>query len=321
MAPATFLDARGVSDNALATDLPTCCDGFVMSSIERTITLATGKPVHATGQRSLVQIHPLDLNRGPIALAKEVTTLGRSSSCDLQICDDAVSRAHAEIRLSRHDCVLLDLESTNGIAVNGSKAARHTLSSGDCIQIGSHVFRFLADDDLETQYHETVYAMMTRDGMTGVYNKRYLEETLEREVARCRRYGRPISVIVADVDYFKAINDSYGHAVGDQVLTEIAQRLSEVLRVDDVLARLGGEEFAIVMVEAGLEQTVEIAERCRLAIEAQPISATVGEIQATVSLGIAAPAPPDLATGDELLADADARMYEAKRCGRNRCIC
>jgi diguanylate cyclase (GGDEF)-like protein len=293
-----------------------------MSSIQkRTIALATEKNNGDDGSRSLVQLYPLDLNRGPIELTGGRTTMGRGRDCDLPIADDSVSRQHAEIRVTDQGCVILDLESTNGISVNGSPVEAHQLSSGDCIQLGSHVFRFLADDDLESQYHATVYSMMTRDGLTGAYNRRYLEETLDREVARCRRHERPIAVIMIDVDDFKSINDAYGHMIGDQVLREVAQRLQTVSRKDDVLARFGGEEFTVVMVEANVEHAVEIAERCRIAIESEPVQATVGPIPVTISLGVAAPSPEDLGTSVDLINEADERMYEAKRAGRNRTVC
>ena len=235
--------------------------------------------------------------------------------------DDSVSRHHAEIRLTNQGPVILDLDSTNGITVNGTSVRAHHLSSGDCVQLGSHVYRFLADDDLESQYHATVYSMMTRDGLTGAYNKRYLEETLDREVARCKRHERPIAVIMIDVDNFKAVNDTYGHLIGDQVLKEIAERLQTLLRKDDVLARFGGEEFAVLMVEANMEHASDIAERCRVAIADTPVQTTAGEVPVTISLGLAAPNPSDLGRSDELVIEADERLYEAKRAGRNRVVC
>ena len=144
-----------------------------MKSTQRTLTFAgrPGNPV--AGQQSLVQIYPLDLNRGPVALRSDRFVLGRSGDCDLAIGDDAVSRQHAEIRQTEDGTVLVDLDSTNGVLVNGEAVVSQSLHSGDCVQLGSHVFRFLADDDLESQYHATVYSMMTRDGLTGAYNDDY----------------------------------------------------------------------------------------------------------------------------------------------------
>ncbi len=292
-----------------------------MKTTQRTFIVAGRSGIASSGQQSLVQIYPLDLNRGPVALKRDRFVMGRSSDCDLVISDDAVSRQHAEIRQTDQGTVLVDMESTNGVLVNGATIVTHALQSGDCLQLGSHVFRFLADDDLESQYHATVYTMMTRDGLTGAYNKRYLEETLEREVARCRRHRRPIAVIMIDIDHFKSVNDRYGHTIGDFVLRELAERLQRILRKDDVLARFGGEEFALVLVEANLENAAAIAERCRLEIADRGFKTPAGEIQLTVSLGVVAPDAAELGSGIELVHEADQLLYEAKRGGRNRTVC
>ncbi|MEM8671168.1 MAG: GGDEF domain-containing protein [Planctomycetota bacterium] len=291
-----------------------------MKSTHRTLTLAARPGNLIRGEQSLVQIYPMDLNRGPISLRLDRFVLGRSDDCDLSISDDAVSRHHAEIRQTDDGVVLIDLDSTNGVLVNSQAVTTKSLQSGDCLQLGSHVFRFLADDDLETQYHATVYSMMTRDGLTGAYNKRYLEETLEREVARCRRHSRPISVIMMDVDHFKAVNDQLGHTIGDLVLQELVLRLQKVLRQDDVLARFGGEEFALILVEANPENTAIVAERCRRAIADTPFQTPAGELRITLSLGVTTPDSQELGTATELIHEADQRLYQAKRAGRNRIV-
>ncbi len=291
-----------------------------MKTTLHTVNYPTKVAAAKSSHQSIVQIYPLDLNRGPVALEEGRFVLGRSSECHLPICDDAVSRNHAEIWKTDRGIVLIDLDSTNGVLVNGEQVVKRTLKSGDCIQLGSHVFRFLADDDLETQYHATVYSMMTRDGLTNAYNKRYLQETLEREVARCRRHDRPIAVIMMDVDHFKSVNDRFGHAIGDFVLREISKRLQSVIRQDDVLARFGGEEFAIVLVEANAEDAALIAETCRKEIAKSPLSSPAGDINLTVSLGVVSPEAKDLGTASELLHDADQSLYEAKHGGRNRTV-
>ncbi len=290
------------------------------SSIRQTIACLKKTDKKAV-KRSLVQIYPLDLDHGPIELGHETVTLGRSSSCQIQIADDSVSRQHAEIRFRGDRCEIIDLGSTNGVSVNGVLGQRTTLCSGDRIQLGTRVYRFLADDDIESQYHETVYSMMTRDGLTGVYNKRYLTETLVREVPRCKRHSRPIALIMIDVDNFKSVNDKFGYLVGDQLLRELAQRMQNVLREDDVLARLGGEKFAILIVESDLEQSVEIADRCREAVRSTAVDTTVGPIDATISVGVAAPVSDHLGSPDELIADAIERLCEAKSSGSGRVVC
>jgi diguanylate cyclase (GGDEF)-like protein len=292
-----------------------------MQNPHHTIEYADSGQSGGDEKRTLVQIHPLDIDRGPIELSNDRMTIGRSSHCDLRICDHSISRQHAEIRVTDQDCLILDLESTNGITVNGSRVQTHPLQSGDTIQLGRYVFRFLANGDFESQYHEAVYSMMTRDGLTDAYNKRYLTEMLEREVARCKRHARPLALTLIDVDYFKSVNDTYGHSVGDQVLQKLSARLQSNLRQDDLLARFGGEEFAIVQVEADLEHAAIIAERCRVAIESEPFETTGGPVQVTISLGIAAPSPTALGSCEELLTEADERLYEAKSGGRNRTVC
>ncbi len=267
-------------------------------------------------------------------------TVGRDSSNDLVIADQSVSRQHAELRLTDQGAVLLDLDSTNGISVNGARTDAQLLANGDHIQIGTFLFRYLATaDELEPLYLATVYVMMTRDGLTRVFNRRYLSETLHREVARCKRHSRPISVVMINVDQMAAINERYATLIGDQVLRQVARRLENVLREDDLLARMEGDSFALMMVEATLEEAAEIAERCRVAVGAEPIVTSVGPIGVTISLGIATrtSSGPDLAHGErshprgfpnggqsgggELLAEAIERLLEAKRAGRNRTVC
>ena len=267
--------------------------------------------------RWLVQIYPLDLDCGPIELSDVVTSLGRSEECTIHVDEESVSRKHAEIRKTNAGYEVVDLQSTNGVLVNEELVQRGTLRSGDRIQLGARVYRFLADNDFEAQYHETVYSMMTRDGLTAAYNKRYLLESLAREIHRCKRYQRPIAVALLDIDHFKSVNDTYGHLVGDEVLKELSRRLQDVLREDEVLSRFGGEEFAVVMVEADRDQAIEVADRCRRAIHSVPFDTAAGPLEITASFGVAAPPPESLSNADHILAIADEKLYEAKRDGRN----
>ena len=202
--------------------------------------------------------------------------------------------------------------------VNDAQVQQVLLRSGDRIQLGQRIFRYLADSDVEAQYHETVYNMMTRDGLTSVFNKRYLLDCLDREVARARRHQRRLAVILMDIDHFKSINDTHGHLVGDEVLRELAFRLSDLMRGDEILARFGGEEFAIVDSEAELEEAVALAEKCRVTIAEQPFATAAGPLQVTISLGVAAEIPDNAVTRASLLELADTRLYRAKENGRNQ---
>ena len=153
-----------------------------------------------------------------------------------------------------------------------------------------------------------------RDPLTGLTNRRWLDEVLLLEVERARRYGAPLSVVMVDLDHFKAVNDSHGHTVGDQVLRGAAEALSGAARITDVVGRYGGEEFLLVLPNTELDEAVRMAERLRLAVRAMPVS--FRDEPVTGSFGVAAWAPDDSAAG--LVERADEALYEAKRGGRDR---
>jgi diguanylate cyclase (GGDEF)-like protein len=151
------------------------------------------------------------------------------------------------------------------------------------------------------------------DRLTGLYNRRKLDEVLDEELIRCRRYAQEFAVIIMDIDHFKLVNDSYGHHVGDTVLQAMAQILRERTRDADALARMGGEEFVIVCRHSKIDAAVETAERVRAAIAAHDFPG-VGTV--TASFGVAACCEGD--TTENLLERADAALYRAKGAGRNR---
>ena len=163
-----------------------------------------------------------------------------------------------------------------------------------------------------------VQRLATTDELTRLNNRRRFLELAEREVAAAERYGRQLAVLMLDIDYFKQVNDTHGHAVGDAVLREVAARLQGGLRVVDIAGRVGGEEFAIVLPETGAGAH-DVAERIRATIEREPVATAVGDVQVTMSIGLTT------RTGDQadlgtLLAEADHALYEAKAAGRNRVV-
>ena len=174
----------------------------------------------------------------------------------------------------------------------------------------------LANAALATRLGDALAAMERQaatDGLTGVPNRRSLDRLLQAQLAMAEREGRPFSVLMLDLDHFKAVNDTHGHGVGDAVLRAFAQRIEGQLRRSDVCARYGGEEFAVVLPGTGAELALDAGERLRLAVAGAPL---VPGVAVTVSVGAATWRPGDDAAA--LLARADAALYAAKRAGRDR---
>jgi diguanylate cyclase (GGDEF)-like protein len=165
-------------------------------------------------------------------------------------------------------------------------------------------------------YLDTCEEQAFTDHLTGLANRRRFERQLEREVARTLRHGRPFCLLLLDIDRFKQVNDNYGHEAGDEAIKYLARTLQEGTRGIDLAARIGGEEFAVILTETGLEGAMEVAERLRIAINEAKIP-LVGQIAA--SFGVAE-CPSSAQTSRELMVAADTALYEAKRKGRDRVV-
>lgn len=155
------------------------------------------------------------------------------------------------------------------------------------------------------------------DGLTGLWNRRYFLELGAREFARADRTGQPLALIYFDIDHFKQVNDTHGHAAGDAVLKEVAALIGSLVREQDVVSRMGGEEFAILLPDTTPENAVRVAEKLRLAVFAHAVETESATLRCTASFGVAAKAA-DTAALDHLLRQGDQSMYAAKQSGRNR---
>ncbi len=164
---------------------------------------------------------------------------------------------------------------------------------------------------------EQVQLLAVTDELTGFYNRRYFYELVEMELARARRYHHDTSLLLMDIDYFKAVNDRFGHTTGDQVLKELCSRIHGAVRESDILGRHGGEEFVLLLPETPRDKAVEAAERLRALVESRPIRSGEHEINITISLGVAT-VSEKCNTADELFGCADTAMYQAKQAGRNK---
>lgn len=244
--------------------------------------------------------------------------VGRGADNQVVLEGDSVSRRHARFERRNDGWFVVDEDSTNGTYLNEEQINRESLmSNGDRIKVGPTILKFLSGLDAEAKYHEEIYRMTIVDGLTQIHNKRYLFEALEKELIRARRYEREISLIMFDIDFFKRINDQFGHLAGDHVLRELARVVQDRIRRDEVFARYGGEEFVIVLPETGLEGSRSLAEDLRGRVAEHSFVFQSENIPVTISIGCSELSKEDRAATD-LVQRADEKLYEAKRGGRNR---
>lgn len=271
-----------------------------------------------SGNGSLVRIHPLELENKLVRIKQSTTQIGREASCEIFCDDTSVSRRHAQIHRTDSGFAIEDCGSTNGTFVDGQRVTKVILTNGCQIQVGNHIFKFLAGDSIESQYHETVYSMMTKDGLTNVFNKRYLVDVISREFERSKIHSRPLSLVMMDIDYFKKFNDTYGHLAGDEVLQEFARRVQAECSSDQIFGRFGGEEFTLLMVETDKVKAAEFAERIRQTICSTPFECCAGSLTVAASFGVASLNADKHTVFSDLLENADQQLYLAKENGRNR---
>lgn len=252
--------------------------------------------------------------------------IGRDPLCDIPLSSDLVSRNHARLLVSPDKVMLVDLGSTNGTFVNDRRIRDWLLADGDRIGIGNVWLKYLGPGSAESSYHDEVFRLVTHDGLTEVFNRRYYDD----ELVKHANAGQALGLLMFDADHFKHINDSYGHAGGDRVLRELAQRIAPLLPPCAFLARIGGEEFAIVTWSNDTAELTEhckkLGERVRAIVADTPVAFAERTIPVSVSVGVAWCAPVEREASSEhiaaLLAElsehADQRLYAAKQNGRNQ---
>ena len=269
-----------------------------------------------------------DLLAVPIPLERKEVILGRALGADVRINDTKISRRHARIttvfdgETNQTKYILKDLISKTGTFLNGQKISEEVLQNGDKIAVGEHIFRFELLDDIDREYQQQIRRLIYHDDLTGLLSSRSFFSELRRETARAQRDRKPFCVLMMDIDFFKDVNDTYGHLTGSKNLEEIGFAIKQNLRVGDVAARFGGEEFAAFLLNADLAQGIVAAERIRAEIENYDFSVMrqgkKSEVHhVTISIGIAC-FPNDSKDPIELIEMADSALYRAKREGRNR---
>lgn len=262
--------------------------------------------------------------------------VGRDPQAQIFFDNHRISRQHCEIFVTSIDanvesgtdiyrpkpCAeLTDLGSTNGTRCNGRRLMPqhpHQLCPRDQIDLGGGVtltFGVMREDELNHHIH--LYRSANQDALTGAYNKRHTLTRLEEEYNWSKHKKRPLSLIVLDLDHFKAVNDTYGHDVGDMVLKSVAHRIQDQLRLEDIFGRFGGEEFVILLRDTSVASAYRVADRIRQKIGRWPIHTSGGALNVTASLGVACSTDGDNDCPQTLFKQADTRLYEAKASGRN----
>ncbi|MBP6899385.1 MAG: GGDEF domain-containing protein [Burkholderiaceae bacterium] len=253
--------------------------------------------------------------------------LGRAADAGVLLDDPSLSRRHAQLQVGADGVVLVDLDSANGSWVNDRRiTAPQRLADGDRLRLGKVRLRYLVQDNPEARVQDQLWRLATVDAATGAWNRRHWLDALQQAVRVAQRGGPAPAVICVDLDHFKRVNDTWGHAAGDEVLQQAVARLQAQLRPGEPLGRLGGEEFAVLLPAASRADALALAERLRAALAGAPMRLSpaapgqpaVQHLQ-TASLGVAhwSAAVPDAA---RLLDAADQRLYEAKRSGRDRVV-
>jgi len=171
----------------------------------------------------------------------------------------------------------------------------------------------------DLRYRLTELSNLVRtDTLTGIANYRYFVQSLEQEIERTQRSGQPTTLMMIDIDYFKKVNDQWGHEIGNQALIHISQLLQKTVRKLDIPCRYGGEEFAVILPNTNLGASLPVAERIRAVVEETPLDVDGEKLSMTISLGIATYFEQDEISVEELVREADRYLYEAKASGRNR---
>jgi len=280
-------------------------------------------PRRGTGEKrpSLMVVTEQDFGR-QYFLQKGETIIGRDEDCDIRLQDDRTSRKHAKIvgdpgHKSGPYFKVIDLGSTNGTHINDKRISEATLSDGDRLHVGYTVFKYSVRDVQEMELEKKIYRMATTDALTGLFSREYFQQQYSDMFRRSERYQRPFSVMMIDIDDFKAVNDTYGHPTGDSVLEGMGRIIMDIVRHEDCAARYGGEEFVILLPETPPEKARFPAERLRKSLESYRFQTEKKRFSVTASIGIAG-FPEHATTMDELLEKADQALYEAKRAGKNK---
>jgi diguanylate cyclase (GGDEF)-like protein len=280
-------------------------------------TIHSPGPARAAAEgAALVVIHGDPLGKR-IGLDVAELVIGRAPEASFQIPHRSVSRQHCRIWFDAGVFRVRDLGSTNRTYVNQQPIVEAILQDGDLITVGETILKFIAEGSVEARYHEELHQMAMVDALTELANRRQFQDLLEKELRRAAREQQPFCLMILDIDLFKAVNDRFGHPGGDLVLKRVAAVIREHLGDGIWGARIGGEEFALVLPGTTFAEAWALAERLREDVAALGVDIEGEAQQVTISIGIAEWGS-GLVTYSDLMRAADHQLYRAKSAGRNR---
>ncbi len=254
-------------------------------------------------------------------IEKPDTIIGRAATSNVHVDDRSVSKSHAKLLLSNGEVSIVDLESTNRTVLNSkviTPLQPVRLKNNDQIKTGNIIFKFLERGNIETVSVAQTFDRGQLDPLTGVFNRGALNAGAVEFFNKSRMLGLPFNIIVFDIDFFKKVNDNYGHPAGDYVLKEIARIVRDTLiRGGDVFARYGGEEFCLLLLGSEVKRAQEIGERIRRTIEEHVFEFEDQKMPITISAGLATIQDADQSWQD-IFNRADKALYDSKHGGRNR---
>ena len=285
-----------------------------------TIKFAHGEaPARAQDLRaaSLLVIQGAESDLGTHVMLDRPVTIGRDPDVELPLADGSISREHIRIdRAPDGRYLLSDLGSTNGTLVNGERVTAHILSEGDKIFLGASVVKFGYADGLDMDFHNKLEELVGTDALTGLLLKRKFDAELELALARALAAGEPIAVLVMDMDGLKQINDTHGHQAGDAALITLTRMARATLRPSDSIARIGGEEFVLLLPDTEPSSAISATTRLAARLSENDLNHAGRSIHVSFSAGIS---PRNRGEQlDSVLKRADEALYCAKNAGKNR---
>lgn len=214
-------------------------------------------------------------------------TIGRAEGVDIRLTDPGVTDVHARVYLDQDQWVVEDVEGKHETFVNDLRVREYAIRDGDRIRLGRSILKLVSGPDSETRCENELFQTSTQDALTLVGSRASFEQALARETGRARRHAKPLALLVLDVDGFTALNDARGDAVGSAVLQMLCARLRPHLRLQDLVARIGDDEFAILLPETSQASMRDVGEKLCALASAEPFNVDGDEVRVTVSGGVA----------------------------------